>query len=89
MFHSGALSNRINRIRARAKTEHKNKNISFSERLEFDNAVNIHQKNLQILVTASFKVKNDLPTEIIKQIFVFQEPYYNFRSETLQFRRKI
>ena len=48
----------------------------------------MHQRKLQVLVTEIFKVKNNLSPEIMKQVFDFQEPYYNVRSETSQFRRE-
>ena len=47
---------------------YQNKNLSFSELLELDNAVTIHQRNRQVLVTEIFKVKNNLKSpEIMKQ----------------------
>ena len=89
MFHNRALNNRINKIHERAlRLVYQNKNLSFSELLELDNAVTIHQRNLQVLVTEIFKVKNNLSPEIMKQVFDFQEPYNNLRSETSQFRRE-
>ena len=36
----------------------------------------------------NFKVKNNLSPETMKQVFDFQEPYYNLRSETSEFRRE-
>ena len=36
-----------------------------------DNTVTIQQRNLQVLVTEIFKVKNNLSPEIIKQVFDF------------------
>ena len=89
MFHNIVLDNRINKIHKRALwLVYQNKNLSSSELLELDNAVNIHQRNMQVLVTEIFKVKNNLLPEIMKQVFHFQEPYYNLRSETSQFRRE-
>ena len=88
MFHNRALNNRINKIHERAlRLVYQNKNLSFSELLELDNAVTIHQRNLQVLVTEIFKVKNNLSPEIMKQIFDFQEPYYNLHSETSKVSR--
>ena len=78
MFHNRALSNRINKIHERAlRLLYQNKNLSFSELLELDNTVTIHQRSLQVLVTEIFKVKNNLSPEIMKQVFDFHEPYYN------------
>ena len=89
MFQNRALNKKINEIHERAlRLVYQNKNLSFSELLELDNAVTIHQRNLQVLVTEIFKVKNNLSPEIMKQVFDFQEPYYNLRSETSQFRRE-
>ena len=60
MFHNRALNDRINKIHKRAlRLVYQNKNLSFSELLELDNAVTIHQRNLQVLVTEIFKVKNN------------------------------
>ena len=89
MFHNRALNNRIHE-----RLVYQNKNLSFNELQELDNAVTTHQRNMQVLVTEIFKVKNNLSPEIMKQTFDFQEPYYNlrsynFRSETSQFSREI
>ena len=35
-----------------------------------------------------FKVKNNLSTEMMEQVFDFQEPYHNFPSEINQLRRE-
>ena len=75
MFHNRALNNRINKIHERAlRLVYQNQNLPFSELLELDNAVTIHHRNLS--------------PEIMKQVFDFQAPYYNLRSETSQFRRE-
>ena len=89
MFRNRALNNRINKTHKRAlRLVYQNKKLSFSEVLELDNAVTIHQRSLKVLVTETFKVKNNLSPEIMKQVFDFQEPYYNLRSKTSQFRRE-
>ena len=89
MFQNRALNNIIIKIRVRAlRLIYQNRNLFFSELLELDNAVTIHKRNLQILVTEIFKVKKNLSPGIMKQVFHFQEPYYNIRSETSQFRRE-
>ena len=43
-------------------------NLSFSELLELDNTVTIHQRNLVNLVTKTVKVKNNLSPDIMKQV---------------------
>ena len=56
MFHNIALNNRINKIHGRVlRLVYQNKNLSFSELLELDNGVTIHQRNLKVLVTEIFK----------------------------------
>ena len=89
MFHNRALNNRIAKIHERAlRLVYQNKDLSFSELLELDNAVTIHQRNLQVLATDIFKVKYNLSHEIMKQVFDSQEPYYHLRFEASQFRRE-
>ena len=53
MFHNRALNNRTNKIQERALrlVYQQNKDLSFGELLELDNAVTIHQKSLKVLVT--------------------------------------
>ena len=47
-------------------------NLSFSELLDPDNSVKLDQKNLQVLVTEVYKVKNGIAPEIMKDIFQIQ-----------------
>ena len=88
MSYNRTLNNRINKIHERVLRLVYQKNLSFSELLELDSAVTLHERNLQVLITEIFKVKNNLSPEIMKQVFDFREPYNNLRSETNQFRRK-
>ena len=69
MFHSRNLNNKINRIHERALRLVYQNNLSFSELLDLDNSVTVHQKNLQVLVTEIYKVKNGIASEITKDIF--------------------
>ena len=48
----------------------------------------VHHKNVQVLVTEIFKVKNDLGPDIMKDVFELKEPPYNLRSESNQFTRR-
>ena len=60
MLHSRTLSNRINNIQEWAlRLTYKDKQPSFKELLEKDNSVTDHHKNLQVLVTEIFNVRND------------------------------
>ena len=50
---------------------YQNKNLSFNELIELNNVVTMHQRKLQVLVTETFKIKNNLSPEIMKQVFDF------------------
>ena len=88
MFHCRNLNNKINWIHERALRLVYQNNLSFSELLDLDNSVTVHQKNLQVLVTEIYKVKNGIAPEIMKDIFELQNPSYNLRSTCNQFRRE-
>ena len=83
MLHSRALNNHINNIHERAlRLTYKDNKSSFKQLLEKDHSVTVHQKNLQVLVTEIFKVKNNLAPDIMKDVFKLKEPPYNLRSES-------
>ena len=89
MFHSRTLNKRINNIHKRAlRLSYKDNQSSFKEFLEKDHSVTVHHKNLQVLVTEIFKVKNNLAPEIMKDVFELKEPPYNLRSESNHFTRR-
>ena len=58
MFHSRQSNDRINKICKKAlRLVYKDNNkLTFSDLLELDNSLTIHQQNLQILTTEIFKV---------------------------------
>ena len=82
------FNNKINRIHERALRLVYQNNLSFSELLDLDNSVTVHQKTLQVLVTEIYKVKHGITLEIMKNIFEQQNPSYNLRSACNQFRRE-
>ena len=87
MFNSRELSNRINRIHERAlRLVYQDNSLSFAELLEKDNSMAIHQRNLQVLATSIFKLKNGLFPEIMKEVFEIQNPAYNFCAEATHFK---
>ena len=88
MFHSRSLNNKINRIHERALRLVYQINLSFFDLLDLDNSVTVHQKNLQVLVTEIYKVKNGIAPDIMNDIFELQNPSYNLRSSCNQFRRE-
>ena len=66
MFHSRHLNNKINRIHYRALRLVYQNNLGFSELLDLDNSVTVHQINLQFLATEIYKVKNGIVPNIMK-----------------------
>ena len=88
MFHSRNLNNKINRVHERALRLVYQNNLSFSELLNLGNFVTVYQKNLQVLVTEIYKVRNGIAPEIMKYIFELQNLSYNLRSACNQFRRE-
>ena len=62
--------------------------LTFSELLDLDNSVAVHQKNVQVLLTEIYKVKNGIAPEIRKDIFKLQNPSYSLRSSCNEFRRE-
>ena len=70
------LNNKINRIHKRALRLVYQNNLSFSELLDLDNFVTVHQKNSQVLVTEIYKVKNGIASEILKGNYGLQSVRY-------------
>ena len=83
------LNNRISKILERAlRLVYKDNKLAFDDLLELDNSITIHQRNLQILATETFKVKNSLAPEIMIEVFEIKKPHYNLHSEASHFKRK-
>ena len=81
MNHSRSLNNRINKLHERClRIIYNDYKSSFCELLSRDQSVTIHQRNLQALAISMYKVKNDLSTEIMKEIFPLVESSYNLRN---------
>ena len=78
MLHSRTLNNRINNTHEKAlRLTYEDNKSSFKQLLEKDHSVTVHQKNLQVLVTEIFKVKNNLASDIMNDVFELKEPLYN------------
>ena len=61
MCHSRANNNKINRLHERClRIVFSEKQSSFETLLEKDSSVSIHNRNLQILATEMYKIKNNL-----------------------------
>ena len=69
MFHHRNVNNRINHIHERAlRIVYDDDLSSFEELLEKDNAVTVHQRNLQLLATEMYKFKSGLPSACLQDI---------------------
>ena len=88
MLHCRNLNKKINWVHERALRLVYQNNLSFSELLNLGNFVTVYQKNLQVLVTEIYKVRNGIAPEIMKYIFELQNLSYNLRSACNQFRRE-
>ena len=76
------LIKKINKVHERALRivygDHKTK---FSELLNIDKSVTIHQRNLQYLLIEIYKVKKGISPTIMDEIFqFFENPVYELRS---------
>ena len=70
MFHNRTLNNKINKLHERAlRLTYKDEKSTFSELLEKDKSVTIHERNIQKLATLMYKVKNKISPPIINEIF--------------------
>ena len=89
MFHSRTMRNRINTLHEKAlRLVYANTpNLSFDDPLKEDKSMKIHQKNLQVLATEVYKVKNDLGPKIMADIFHFVEKPYSLRNNSIMQRQ--
>ena len=75
------MNNRINRLHDRAlRLVYKNENLSFEELLELDGSFTVHERNLQILATEMYKIKNNLSSPFLRNFFPPTENPYNLRT---------
>ena len=75
--------NRINHLHERALRTVYNDNVStFEKLLEKNNSVTIHLRNLRILATELYKMKENLAAPILHEIFEQRNIQYNLRLQT-------
>ena len=81
MFHSRRLNNKINSIHERAlRTTYGDQKSTFPELLIKDNSVSVHHRNLQVLATEVFKIRNNMTPEFLNEIFQERSVPYNLRG---------
>ena len=83
MFHNRKLNARINRLHERAlRVVYRDFDSSFEELLRKDSSTSLHQRNLQKLMTETFKVKIGIAPELTKSVFEFTGVRYNLRNQS-------
>ena len=83
MFHSRKLNAQIKRLQERSLgVIYKDFDSSFEELLRRDSSANLHQRNLQKLMTEIFKVKTRKAPELMKGVFEFADVPYNLRNQS-------
>ena len=83
MFHSRKLNNKINKLHERCLgIVYSDSTSSFDKLIETDNSVPVHHRNIQVLATESYKIVNGLSSEIMKEVFPFNEnTFYNIKNK--------
>ena len=90
MFYSRTLNNKINSIHERAlRITYNDRKSSFEKLLRKGNTVSIHHRNLQVLATEIFKIKNNIAPKIINEIFQNMTSSYNLRKNSSFYVRKV
>ena len=70
MCHSRIINKKINRLHERClRIIYFDKQSSFEELLEKDSSASIHEKNIQILATETYKVRKDMSPPQITKLF--------------------
>ena len=79
--HQSTRNTRINHLHERALRIVYNDNEStFEDLLKRDNSVSINHKNIRLLGIELYKVKNNLSTHLMSEIFNLRNIDYNLRS---------
>ena len=83
MFHSRKLNGRINKLHERAlRMVYEDYVSSFTGLLEKEKSTAIHNRNIQLLATELFKVRNGLSPAFMNEIFVENaQHYYDLRKK--------
>ena len=84
MCHSRANNGKINRLHERClRIIYSDKQSSFETLLEKDGSVSAHNRNLQILATEMYKIKNDLSPLIVTELFEQRNEHTTTSERTL------
>ena len=82
MFHDRYLNTKLNKIHERApRIVYKDTHADSEALLKLDNAVSVHQLNLQYLMTEIYKIKNSLYPSFKKDLFKPRDLQYDLRNK--------
>ena len=82
MFHERVLNAKVNKIQERAlRIVYKNSRANYKTLLKLDNAVSIHQRNLQYLMIELYKTKNNLNPSFMSEIVEARDVQYDLRCK--------
>ena len=82
MFHDRYLNTKLNKIHERAlRIVYKDTHADYEALLKLDNAVSVHQRNLQYLMTEIYKTKSSLNPSFMKELFKPRDLQYNLRNK--------
>ena len=80
MCHRKKINNQINKLHERVLRLVYNDTSSFwGELLERDKSVTIHERNIQILLAETFRVKSRVAPEILTELFKFKDHSHDLR----------
>ena len=81
MFCSTKSNNLINKIHERSlRIVTNDKNSNFEDLLKSNNEINVHQRNLKVLMTEVFEIINGLSPPIIDKFVIFCQNTHNIRN---------
>ena len=90
MFHNRTTNDKINKLHERSlRILYKDDTLSFNELLEKDKSVTMHVRNVRLLATEMYKVKNNLSPSFIVDIFPKSEAVYSLRNNREFIRPKV
>ena len=90
MYHDRTINAKLNKLHERALRMVYKDNIStFEQLLIKDNSMTIHQRNLQKLGTAMYKIKNEISPKPIQELFEYHRNRYDLRNEKIWKTRNI
>ena len=81
MFCSRQSNNLINKIHKWSlRISYKDQKTSYHNLLETHNELTIHQRNLQVLMTETYKIVDGVAPPTINSLFEFRSNKYNIRN---------